>query len=63
MAANAELSSIATGIEDLVGRINGIVDGLGRQERESLGPDLYEVERMLNGARRRLAKLVDAPAR
>jgi hypothetical protein len=63
MAANAELSSIATGLDDLVGRINGIVDGLGQRERDSLGADLYEVERMLNGARRRLAKLVDAPAR
>jgi hypothetical protein len=63
MPANAELSSIATGLDDLVGRINGIVDGLGPRERDSLGADLYEVERMLNGARRRLAKLVDAPAR
>ncbi|HLI01307.1 MAG TPA: hypothetical protein VKV06_11025 [Acidimicrobiales bacterium] len=57
MAPRAELSSIATGLDDLVERITQIVDGLSGSERDDLEADLYEVERMLNGARRRLQKL------
>jgi hypothetical protein len=59
MAANAELSSIATGLTELVERINRIADGLEHDDRDRIGPDLYEVERMLNAGRRRLARLVD----
>lgn len=57
MAPHAELSSIATGLDDLVQRINAIAEGLSGADRETLQSDLYEVERMLNGARRRLRKL------
>jgi hypothetical protein len=60
MSARAELSSVATGLDELVGRINAIVEGLGGLERDAIGADLYELERTLNTARRRLAKVVDA---
>jgi hypothetical protein len=59
MAANAELSSIATGLKDLTRRITQIADGLGGDERDRLGPDLYEVERLLSAGQRRLTRIVD----
>jgi hypothetical protein len=59
MPADAELSSIATGLKDLTRRITQIADGLGTEERDRIGPDLYEVERLLDAGQRRLTRLVD----
>jgi hypothetical protein len=58
MTINAELSSLATGLEELTARVAAIADKLGRDERESVAPELYEVERSLRTAHRRLARLV-----
>jgi hypothetical protein len=55
----AELSSVATALDELTGRITRIADALRDDKREELASPLYEVERALDGARRRLAKLVD----
>jgi hypothetical protein len=57
MSARAELSSVATSLDELVGRITRIAEGLSGDEREVVGPDLFEVERSLRAARRRLSAL------
>lgn len=60
MTARAELSSVSTGLEELVRRVTDIADRLGTDERDTLGPDLYEVERTLRAAERRLRRVIDA---
>ena len=59
MTTRAELSSVATGLEELATRITRIADGLAANERDSVGPDLFEVERTLRAANRRLGRLLD----
>lgn len=56
----AELSSVATALDELARRVTAIAEGMSRSRDENLAVELYEVERSLTGARRRLAKLVDA---
>jgi hypothetical protein len=59
MTTRAELSSVSTGVQELADRITQIADGLLGDEREVVGPALFEVERSLRSAQRRLARLVD----
>jgi hypothetical protein len=63
MSAHAELSSSATVLDELIARIKGIADGLSRNEREALSADLFEVDRNLGNAARRLARLVESTGR
>jgi hypothetical protein len=58
MTANAELSAVATLLDDVAARITQIDAGLSAGERDALGADLAEVERSLDVTRRRLARLV-----
>jgi hypothetical protein len=60
MSARAELSSVATALEELVERVGTIANGLAGVERDDLGSDLFEVERTLGAAQRRLARVIDA---
>jgi hypothetical protein len=60
MSARAELSSVATSLDELVGRVSRIAEGLTGEERDVVGPDLFEVERSLRAARRRLSALQEA---
>ncbi|MDQ2728024.1 MAG: hypothetical protein M3Y91_09225 [Actinomycetota bacterium] len=63
MSNHAELSALATSLSDLVERLAQIADGLTGAERDRLGQDLFEVERTLTTARRRLDRaLADYPA-
>lgn len=62
MSARAELSSITTALDEITARLDSMLDALAGVERDNLAADLVEVERALNTARRRLAKLVDASA-
>lgn len=59
MTARAELSSLSTGLEDLVRRVTRITEELPPAERDSMGPDLYEVERALRLGLRRLQQVLD----
>jgi len=52
----AELSTISTALEDLNRRITAMADRNAGTRREGLSIELYEVERSLRAARRRLAK-------
>ncbi len=50
----AVLSSASTSLEELVGRVVDVADDLRRAGDEGLAHDLYEVERALRTAQRRL---------
>jgi hypothetical protein len=60
MSVRAELSSVATSLDELQGRISRIAEGLSSEERQVVGPDLFEVERALRSARRRVSRIVDS---
>jgi hypothetical protein len=59
MTARAELSSVATRLHELVARVGQIAEGLAGDEKESVGPELFEVERTLRAAERRLTRVLD----
>ena len=50
----AELSTVATQIEDLVHRVVGIAEKYHGGDREDIAVRLFEVERSLKGAGRNL---------
>ena len=60
MAATAELSSVATRLHELVSRVGEIAEALAGDERDEVGPELFEVERALRSAERRLNRVLDA---
>ncbi|MGH9077049.1 MAG: hypothetical protein ACRDY0_06295 [Acidimicrobiales bacterium] len=62
MSAHAELSSVATVLDELAARLAKIAEGLTAGERDSLSADLSEVERNLGNASRRMARLVASTA-
>lgn len=53
-AEHALLSSAATTLGDVADRIEGVAGALTDQQEESLAADLYEVERTIRIALRRL---------
>ncbi len=56
MSARAELSSVATALEELAHRVATIGEALTGEERDALRSDLFEVERALGTASRRLSR-------
>jgi len=60
MSSGAELSSIHTALEGLTQRISGFADSLAGTDRDDIASALYEVERSLSTAQRRLEKIVAA---
>ncbi|HEX9548274.1 MAG TPA: hypothetical protein VF942_13120 [Acidimicrobiales bacterium] len=60
MSALAELSSVATALDELLQRVSTITDNLTGAEQEALSSDLLEVERALGTAVRRLGRLMEA---
>jgi hypothetical protein len=60
MSVRAELSSVATSLDELLSRITRMAEGLTVDEREVVGPDLFEVERSLRAARRRVSRMADS---
>ncbi|MGH9226259.1 MAG: hypothetical protein ACRD2W_21280 [Acidimicrobiales bacterium] len=55
----AELSSITTALDDLDGRVTAIAERSTGTQLDWLSTDLFEVERSLGEARRRLNKVVE----
>ena len=56
----AELSSIETAVGELGQRVSQAADELMGTPHEDVGVELYEVERSLRMARRRLSQATDA---
>jgi hypothetical protein len=59
MASGAELSSVATALGELTGRVGELAERLSGEAREDLATSLYEVERSMAAAARRLESMVD----
>jgi hypothetical protein len=59
VSARAELSSVATALDELAQRVAAIGDALTGEERDALRSDLFEVERALGNASRRLSRALD----
>ena len=59
MSARAELSSVATALDELGRRVAAIGDSLTGEERDALRADLFEVERARGNAARRLSRALD----
>lgn len=57
---HAQLSSVATALENLAERVTAAADRHAGTPRDDIAADLYEVERALRTARRRLAKALRA---
>ena len=55
----AQLSSLSTALDDLSKRVTELADEYHGSPREDVAADLYEVERHLMAASRRLKALVD----
>lgn len=60
MSAGPELSSINTALEALTQRITGLAESLSGTERDDQAAALFEVERSLQTAKRRLDQVVTA---
>jgi hypothetical protein len=60
MTVNAELSSVATALDELLDRVGAIADRLVGPQRETISSELLEVERALGTAARQLRRLLDA---
>jgi hypothetical protein len=59
MATNAELSSASSRLNELIDRIAEIAGGLGPADRDDIGSELFEIDRTLRAAKRRLERLLD----
>lgn len=58
MSAGPELSSINTALNTLTDRITGMAESMSGTERDDLAKALFEVERSLVAAQRRLDLVV-----
>ncbi|MDP9404241.1 MAG: hypothetical protein M3P85_13150 [Actinomycetota bacterium] len=61
-SAIAELSSIATALEELSKRVTAIAESCAGARRDDLAAELYRVERALGTASRTLARVVSTEA-
>jgi len=59
-ATSAELSSLAATVEELVRRLTPLTETYLSAQRDDLAAELFEVERALTAAQRRLYRLVQA---
>jgi hypothetical protein len=59
MSAAPELSAVATALGELTDRVRELGERLASDARDDLATTLYEVERSLGAAARRLETMVD----
>lgn len=59
-SAAADLSSVATDLDALVRRVTAAAEGVADDGAEAVASDLYEVERALRSASRRLQQTLRA---
>ena len=59
----AQLSALSTALEDITKRVTTMADEFQGSPREDVAADLYEVERHLVAATRRLQSLLDRSGR
>jgi hypothetical protein len=59
MSVASQLSSMSTSLGELTARLSTLADDLAGGEQDGVANALFEVERALEAAARRLEKLVD----
>ncbi len=59
-ASHAELSSIATALDDLTKRVTSHADAAHADKEDDIAQELFAIERSLNTANRRLMRLSGA---
>lgn len=59
MSVGPQLSSVATALAEMTRRVTEIAESLAGAGRDDLAGELFEVERSLLAAGRRLGKVVD----
>jgi hypothetical protein len=62
-APTAELSALNTALDDLTSRLSGLAEQLNGTEHDLMASELFEVERALGAAQRRLARLLERAGR
>ena len=55
----ATLSTVSSTLDELTGRLTAEADRYAGTERDDIATDLYEIERGLRAAARRLERLID----
>lgn len=58
-SASSQLSSLATALAELTARVTEIAETLAGADRDDLAAELFEAERSLLAAGRRLERVVD----
>ena len=58
-SAGSQLSSLATALAELTARVTEIAETLAGADRDDLAAELFEAERSLLAAGRRLERVVD----
>ena len=59
MPAAPQLSAVATALGELTTRVADLAESLSAESRDDLATALYEVERSLGAAARRLESMID----
>lgn len=60
MTTAAQLSSLQTSLAELAAKVTTAAEGFSGSERDDLASSLFEVERALHTAGRRLERIVEA---
>ena len=58
MTSRSELTSLSTSLEELARRLSGYAEEAAASKRDDLATELFEIERALLGASRRLTRLI-----
>ncbi len=58
--STAELSSLATALDELAQRVTTLADACAGAKRDDLAAELYQAERALGSARRSVARAADS---
>lgn len=58
MSLSPQLSSVSTALAELTERVSGMAESLSGSERDDVATSLFEIERSLRTAARRLDQLV-----
>jgi hypothetical protein len=63
VSEHAEISTLATTLEELTKRVTALADAAADVQNDDLATELFGIERALSGALRRLRRLSDPPRR
>lgn len=58
MSISPQLSSVSTALDELTGRVASLAESLSGSDRDDVATSLFEIERSLRTAGRRLDQLV-----